>query len=258
MELARVIPASPFSAGTGLPGRELTPAEERAFARRRRAARIALVALMVAVPFAIGVIVVTATEPRVDLRVKRYNSGGIEQMAEWVGPVKHGAFTEFFTNGQKRAEGVYFENEKHGSVTTWFWNGALESRAGFDHGVRHGRHERFWPGGQPRSVEDYEHGTATGHWQTWSEAGILESEVRFQGAPGTFVERTFHETGRLRQETPFVDGLAEGLVTASWDNGQRMSEGRLDDGLREGAWFSWDEAGTLVEQSRWVQGEQVE
>jgi len=37
-----------------------------------------------------------------------------------------------------------------------------------------------------------------------------------------------------------------------------MSEGRLDDGLREGAWFGWDEAGTLVEQSRWMQGDQVE
>lgn len=258
MELARVLPASPFSAGSGLPGRELTPAEERAFARRRRAMIASLAALALAVPVAIGVIVVLATEPRVDRRIKRYNSGGIEQVADWVGPVRHGPFVEYFTNGVKRAEGAFANNQKHGLVTTWFWTGAVESRVEYREGIRHGRTETFWPNGGRRAVEEYRLGVATGQWQAWSEAGALESEAFFLEDQGSFVEREFWDNGQLRQETPYLDGVAHGRVTAFWPNGWPMTHGMMIRGVRDGLWPVWDEAGLLLQEERWQDGERVD
>ncbi|MCC7071414.1 MAG: toxin-antitoxin system YwqK family antitoxin [Deltaproteobacteria bacterium] len=258
MELSRAIPASPFSAGSGLPGRELTPAEQRMFALRHRLAQVALAAVALAVPVLIGVIVVAANEPRTQVRTKYFNSGGIEEAVSWSGAVRHGPYTQYFTNGQRRAEGSYYLGEKDGQIHTWHWNGALESTGFMKHGVRVGRWEHLWPSGALRAVEEFHEGLARGRWQTWYVSGVLESESVFGPEHGMLVERRFYDAGTLHTEIPYVDGLPHGLVRAFWPDGRPQTEGRMAHGERDGLWVSWDESGALVEQARYLDGELLE
>ena len=73
--MALDVPTSSFSAGSGVGGRELTAAEERAFKRRRLQARVALVAVVLAVPALVVFVIGQVMKPSVVQRTRSYSNG---------------------------------------------------------------------------------------------------------------------------------------------------------------------------------------
>src|SRR4051812_4582974 len=133
--MALDLPASAFSAGSGLGGRELTAAEESAFQRRRRNTRLALAALVIAVPVVAVLVIGQVMKPSVDRRTRSFANGSPEVVAEYVDAKKNGAFTEYYGNGKKKADGHYRNDVEDGHWVRYFWNGAPESEGDLARGV---------------------------------------------------------------------------------------------------------------------------
>ena len=112
--MALDFPASSFSAGPGLGGRELTGAEERAFRRRRLQTRFALAALVVAVPVLAVLSISAFMKPSVVTRSRSYSNGNPEVVAEYVGAKRNGAFTAYCSNGKVKTEGFYKNDDEDG------------------------------------------------------------------------------------------------------------------------------------------------
>src|SRR5438270_9694777 len=108
--MALDFPASSSSAGSGLGGRALTASEERAFRRRRLQTRVALAALVLAVPALAVFSIAALMKPSAVTRTRSYANGTPEVVAEYVGGKKSGAFTQYYSNGKMKAAGFYADD----------------------------------------------------------------------------------------------------------------------------------------------------
>jgi antitoxin component YwqK of YwqJK toxin-antitoxin module len=122
----------------------------------------------------------------------------IESMDDWwnarpvkyapVGrDVKHGCWTAWYPNGQKRTEGIYEHDLPEGQFTWWFQNGQQAVNGNFRKGKPHGVWTWWHENGQKATSGQYTDGEPSGAWIYWQEDGQLAEKTDFSAATDSVV-----------------------------------------------------------------------
>lgn len=80
----------------------------------------------------------------------------------------------------------------------------------------------------------------------------------YQGKPFTgIIEDYFFDTGKLAGETEYVDGYQDGIETTYYQNGKIAAYIVSRNNKLHGECKSWDDAGNLISDSLWKDGELI-
>lgn len=98
--------------------------------------------------------------------------------------VEHGAYTQWYDNGQKEYEATYVHGALHGVETAWHKNGQKRTEQHYVHGKRHGPRYAWDPAGRKRKEEHYFDDQPDGTWTVWNADGKVKWQGRFDhGTP---------------------------------------------------------------------------
>ncbi|MBZ4373515.1 toxin-antitoxin system YwqK family antitoxin [Corallococcus sp. AS-1-6] len=94
-------------------------------------------------------------------------------------PVIHGAYVDYWPNGQKQSEGQYLNGFRTGHWTFWDANGVKTGETDFAAGDYHGTRVQFFANGKPKMIEQYRKGFRNGTVQELSEDGTVIRQMQF-------------------------------------------------------------------------------
>ncbi len=93
--------------------------------------------------------------------------------------VKHGCWTAWHPNGQKRVEGIYENDLPEGEFTWWYPNGQQAVVGNYRNGQPHGAWTWWHENAQKATNGQYIRGEMTGAWVYWKEDGQLQEKSDF-------------------------------------------------------------------------------
>jgi antitoxin component YwqK of YwqJK toxin-antitoxin module len=101
--------------------------------------------------------------------------------------VKHGCWTGWYPNGQKRVEGIYDHGVPSGQFTWWYPNGQQKLMGDYQKGKPHGAWTWWHENGQKATSGQYSSGEPAGAWTYWHESGQLSEKSDFSAAAESVV-----------------------------------------------------------------------
>lgn len=104
--------------------------------------------------------------------------------------LKHGSFTEYHPNGQKKAMGSYEEGKLAGEFASWFENGQRETLGHYNMGVASGDWAWWHANGMRRAEGSYANGTPDGQWTSWTPEGKVSKRQSYSGVTRSDVVRS--------------------------------------------------------------------
>lgn len=164
--------------------------------------------------------------------------------------VNNGLFSEFFSNGQKFAEGHYANGVHDGQWTFWHDNGQICKTVTFKEGRADGAWDVFRADGSLQAKRIYKRNLRDGTWITYYDDGkTVKVEDSYAVGKHEGVSRVYFDNGKPQREMTFKDGELDGVMT-EWDqSGRKLAEVGFKAGKRDGKWIMYRADGTTVEQT---------
>ena len=100
---------------------------------------------------------------------------------------KHGPWTTWHANGQKKQQGEYKNNLPVGNGVWWYENGQKRLQGSFKKGKKDGRWVWWYENGQKRSQGEYTNGHPVGRWAWWKVDGKVAQSANFSASEGDIV-----------------------------------------------------------------------
>lgn len=94
-------------------------------------------------------------------------------------PVKHGMWTSWYPNGQRKHEGEYKDDVPAGEFTWWHDNGQRSLVATYVDGKKHGTWTWWHPSGLKSIQGQYANDAPSSKWLWWQESGKVAQRVDF-------------------------------------------------------------------------------
>ena len=154
--------------------------------------------------------------------------------------------SNFYKNGQKKAEGILIDGMKNGNWSEWYANGDKKYTGMYKDGIKDGR------------------------WIEWNQSseeiinGFYKNNVPWRGQ----FENFFYSDGRIAQEYnkyfengekkitgTFVNNKKSGEWIEWYSNGQKKYIGNFLNGNRHGSWVAWDESGNEIIDGEYKSGQ---
>ena len=168
---------------------------------------------------------------------------------------RHGLFTGFNENGQKRYEGNYKDGIQIGKFEFWFDDGIKEWEYYFnDDGTRDSTKliTRWYESGQ-KWFEGYvktlnDKIVWNGLYTEWHENGQKKEEATFKDGKEDGLLTDWYENGQKKMEGTYNNGKQVGQWTYLLSNGQKWREGTFKDGIKDGKWTRWYDNGQMKQE----------
>lgn len=118
----------------------------------------------------------------------------------------HGAYREWFSNGQTSLEVRYAHGKKDGVERRFYEDGKKMSEGRYEEGLREGPYHEWHPNEQEALASAYVDGVVHGEAKTWYESGQMRSEGSFEMGDyvGSWVG--WYEDGSVEKEAVFDGG----------------------------------------------------
>ena len=94
-------------------------------------------------------------------------------------PVKHGVWTSWYANGQRKLEGRYEHDTPAGEFVWWHPNGQRSLVAAYKDGKKHGQWTWWHANGQKSIQGRYANDDPTSDWLWWNEVGKVAQRADF-------------------------------------------------------------------------------
>jgi YD repeat-containing protein len=135
----------------------------------------------------------------VDMPESKYDwwTGSISSVpATSTGPdLKHGVWTEWHRNGNKKTEAQYDHGVAVHKFTWWYENGQKQAEVDYQAGVPSGTWTTWHPNGLKESQAEYRNGDLVTQWMHWDADGKLV-EVRDPGKTPPVAAKETQTTAR--------------------------------------------------------------
>ena len=139
---------------------------------------------------------------------------------------EEGAFIDYWSNGEKRAEGSYKNKKLNGLYRTYYMNGEKKSEVTYEAGERNGPHTSWHENGR-KSVEGvFKNGKQHGSIRSYHENGRI-SCIKSNSPNGT--DTAWHENGQKQSVYTYSDGKL--ISRKAWD--EQGNEIQSDDSNAE-------------------------
>ncbi len=194
---------------------------------------------------------------------KRIAEGIIDEQGR-----RKGKWTDYYTDGSKRASGNYLNNRRSGSWTFYYRNGKIEQKGRFDKGRYHGAWHWYYPNGEIWREEQYFNGREDGSFVEYGPNGeVLTSGSYMSGEKdgewsyqvGDHLEKGsyiiglregvweyYYRDGSLKYEGNYSQGNPDRKHKYYYPNGQLKEEQYYENGIREKTWKKYDEEGNIL------------
>lgn len=96
-------------------------------------------------------------------------------------PERHGKFTSWYEQGQKKFEGMFEHEIRSGEFTWWHENTQKAVQGSFKSDERHGQWSWWHENGQKAIHGQYDNGKLDGKWFYWNADGKLERKMDYTG-----------------------------------------------------------------------------
>jgi hypothetical protein len=91
----------------------------------------------------------------------------------------HGPFHRWFSNGNKRASGAYWEGKRGGKWSEWHRNGEKMSQGAYENDKRQGYWITWHPNGRRAAAGEYRYDKRSGVFEFWTEKTGAQRTVKF-------------------------------------------------------------------------------
>ena len=142
--------------------------------------------------------------------------------------------TLFFKNGNKKAEGIYRNQQRDSLWTFYDKKGKIVSKKDYKDGKLEGETEHYYDSGQLLKKTNYENGKKQG-------------------------KEIFYYRDNTKEKTQnYQQGVLEGDFMVFYPDGDTMTKGAYKKELRHGTWKYFNEKGKVIELRRYKEGELIE
>ena len=148
--------------------------------------------------------------------------------------MRHGNFTVWYENGQKKLAATFKDGEGVGVLTRWYPSGKIEAEV--EEAGTKGRETLWYEDGKKQKETEYQGEDLEG--TAWYPDGAKEMEVTIVGGIGT--EKSWYTNGQLRQTRAIQNGRPHGELKC-WDcKGRALCEAQFENGrCQRGASMRW-------------------
>jgi antitoxin component YwqK of YwqJK toxin-antitoxin module len=163
--------------------------------------------------------------------------------------VNHGAFLEFYPNGQKFVEGAYESGVHHGTWTYWHDNGQICKSIVFKQGRADGAWEVYRADGTLQAKKSYKDNKRDGLWVTYHDDGKTPlAEETYVNGVREGLSRAYFANGKTQREVIYKNNLPDGLFTEWDESGRKVAEVEFKDGKKHGRFVMYRADGRVIEQ----------
>jgi antitoxin component YwqK of YwqJK toxin-antitoxin module len=164
-----------------------------------------------------------------------------------------GKYTEFFSSGNVKAEGLNVDGKSDSIWFFYFDSGNLRAQGDYELGKRVGPWI-FYHDNKSKSAEgSYVDGEKDGKWVHFHENGALSSEGAIRAGRKEGYWKFFDEEGAFKAEGLF--DRDDGKYTEYYESGKIKAEGQIKDGKNHGLWLYYYEDGTKEGECEYVSGD---
>jgi uncharacterized protein len=182
------------------------------------------------------------------LKIAKYNDDALQPEAEEIQKLE--VQNEYYPDGKVKISAMFRNGIPEGIKREYSADGVVEKSYLYKNGVliaegivrdngdRDGPWKDLYPDGSVRAEGIYDNGKQTGEWKFYHSNGKLEQTGKFnkQGKPeGTW--KWYFDTGQLLKEENYHIGLRDGLSTQYDEAGKIIEEGEFVNGNEDGPWF---------------------
>ncbi|MGM0479347.1 MAG: toxin-antitoxin system YwqK family antitoxin [Bacteroidota bacterium] len=176
---------------------------------------------------------------------------------------KTGVWIKYRQNGVKESEVLYKNDKRHGAFTNYHTNGNVRNTGSYYEeitldadvlrNINDGKHEHYYESGELKRVEHYDMGKKTGRWVRYHENGQISEEKHYQGDLQIGKHENWNKDGskiyetnyKLIEKTDDTYSVRNGKEKR-WKNGVLVSEVPFKNGVREGIAKNFTPSGELV------------
>ena len=174
--------------------------------------------------------------------IEKYKSG--QNMATYSvnsDNQKHGHYTTYFENGQKRSEGEYVNGKQIGVWNCWYENGAQVNIGNYgEDGLETGEWKFFYPSGKLQQINHFAHGKANGEFIDYYESGKIKRKGNTTNEILNGADKEFYEDGILSNERIYKNGVLDGAFKEYATNGKIVRSGNWNDSVPIGDFYEYD------------------
>lgn len=168
--------------------------------------------------------------------------------------LQHGAYEEYYLNGQVQKRGRYEYGKKVGEWTFWNPEGQTIKNGSYDKDKQVGAWKKFREDGSLEWIENYANGLADGDWVAYQEDSKTVMWRRGYKAGNRHGKWTnFHPDGSPHTLETYDAGERTGAFSTWNDDGKLISEGEFLNGKRHGTFRTYTN-GKLDVESIWKNG----
>ncbi|HNW99123.1 MAG TPA: toxin-antitoxin system YwqK family antitoxin [Bacteroidales bacterium] len=137
---------------------------------------------------------------------------------------------EYWENGNKKSELLYFNGKLDGISTWWYESGEKQMECTYKNNMLEGQSTRWYFNGNKQRLDFYKNNMLNDTCITW------------------------HENGTKKSVTIYINDTLNGTVTEWHDDGHIKVNGTYKNGLYEGKWEYWDKNGIKVGEGEYKNG----
>lgn len=137
---------------------------------------------------------------------------------------KNGLFTEYFTNGKIKFQGVYVLGKKDGTHTNWNEDDNKISENNFSNGLRNGLSLEWYPNNTKKFEGSYLAGNKEGTFVEYYENGNQKSKIEYSKDFLNGENKNFYPNGNAKNSTIYISGLKNGKYSEWHENGKLRKE----------------------------------
>jgi antitoxin component YwqK of YwqJK toxin-antitoxin module len=163
-----------------------------------------------------------------------------------------GLYTEYYTGGAKKSEGLLVEGKSSGTWTYYYENGKMLGKGEEKNGLKEGEWIYYDKSGSIESKGLYEDGKQAGTWEYYHENGSVASKGEYVNDKKEGDWTTFNTAGKKIGEGNFKSG--KGNYREFYDSGKLKIEGAVENDKNEGLWNYYYETGEREGKCFYQQG----
>jgi antitoxin component YwqK of YwqJK toxin-antitoxin module len=195
--------------------------------------------------------------------------------------LKQGQWTEYYSSGEKLAEGEYKDSKKIKEWKYYHKNGKLEQIGNYDNkGRANGNWKWYYDTGSILKEENYLHGKEEGSSIEYAENGKIIAKGEYLDGlkegfwftdigdhreEGKYFDGERHEEWKhyYTQDSlifvgSYINGVKEGKHIHYWANGNKKREESYIMGIKDGEWRYYDKNGVLFIRIKYKDGIEIQ
>jgi antitoxin component YwqK of YwqJK toxin-antitoxin module len=148
--------------------------------------------------------------------------------------IKHGVYTEYYDNGNKKLETTFVNDVENGEQKKYNYDGTLAVTQTIKNGIIDGPTKKYYPSGRVQ----------------------VECNAKNGKLDGTC--KSYYENGMVEIESSFVDGIQQGKAYTYDEAGNLLATVDIKDGLKHGEEKLLSKKQAIVVRNKWVNDELID